>query len=158
AGAALVAYRSTHHPVPVIEPAMLRVRTFAWSNAAAIAFSASFAANMRLLVLWLQRVWHWSAIDTGLGVAPGPMMVPGFAVVANRLQRRLGSAAVTAIGSVLGISVMIAILGTSHTPTEALDQFRNTFWVIAAAGLVGAVLALGMTPRTQTPRTSVETA
>jgi hypothetical protein len=62
------------------------------------------------------------------------------------------------IGSVLGISVMIAILGTPHTPTQALDQFRNTFWVIAAAGLVGAILALGMTPRTQTPRTPAETA
>src|SRR5207245_5265787 len=99
AGAALVAYRSARHAVPVIEPALLRVRTFAWSNAAAIAFSAAFAANMLLLVLWLQRVWHWSAIDTGLGVAPGPMMVPVFAAVAHRLQRRLGSAAVTATRS-----------------------------------------------------------
>ena len=179
-------------------------------------------------MLWLQRVWHWSAIDTGLGVAPGPMMVPAFAAVAHRLQRRLGSGAVTAIGclmfaasvvlmltsltlsasysseilpalilggsgvglalpeimsaststlppdrtstgsaivnmsrqigSVLGISVMIAILGTPHTPTQALDQFRNTFWAIAAAGLLGAILALGMTPRTRTPRTATEIA
>jgi hypothetical protein len=56
------------------------------------------------------------------------------------------------IGSVLGISVMIAILGTPHTPTQALDQFRNTFWAIAAAGLIGAILALGMTPRARAGR------
>src|SRR3989440_2136128 len=228
AGRGPVPYRSARHAVPVIEPALLRVRTFAWSNAAAIAFSASFAANMLLVVLWLQRVWHWSALDTGLGVAPGPMMVPVFAALAHRLQRRLGSGAVTAIGclmfavsvvlmltsltlsasyssemlpalilggssvgfvlpeimsastrtlppeptstgsaivnmsrqigAVLGISVMIAILGAPHTPIQALDQFRNTFWVIASAGLVGAILALGMTPRTRNAHTSAEIA
>jgi EmrB/QacA subfamily drug resistance transporter len=227
-GVAAVAYRSSRHAAPVIEPALLRVRTFAWSNFAAIAFSASFAANMLLLVLWLQRVWGWSAIDTGLGVAPGPMMVPAFAVVAHRLQRRIGSGGVTAlgclmfaasvvlmltslgtsssysseilpglilggsgiglalpeimsaststlpadrsstgsaiinmsrqVGSVLGISVMIAVLGTPHTASQALDQFRTTFWVIAAAGLVGAVLALGMTPRTPVPLIAVDAA
>lgn len=226
-GVGLVAYRSARHPAPLIEPELLRVRTFAWSNATAIAFSASFAANMLLLVLWLQRAWGWSAIDTGLGVAPGPMMVPAFAVVAHRLQRRLGSGAVTAIGclmfagsvvllltslgltsnyaseilpgliiggsgiglalpeimsaststlppdrtstgsaivnmsrqigSVLGISVMIAVLGTPHTPTQALDQFRTTFWVIAAAGIVGAILAPGMTARPHTQHVVAET-
>jgi hypothetical protein len=41
---------------------------------------------------------------------------------------------------------MIAMLGTPHTPIEALSAFRDTFWFIAAAGFVGAVLALGMTP------------
>jgi hypothetical protein len=62
------------------------------------------------------------------------------------------------IGSVLGISIMIAILGTPHTPIQALDQFRNTFWVIASAGVIGAILALGMTPRARVSRTSLELA
>src|SRR5437763_1868500 len=122
AGVALVAYRSARHAVPVIEPALLRVRTFAWSNAAAIAFSASFAANMLLLVLWLQRVWHWSAIDTGLGVAPGPMMVPAFAVVAHRLQRRLGSGAVTAIGCLMfAASVVLMLTSLGLTPSYSSE-------------------------------------
>jgi MFS family permease len=148
------------------------------------------------------------------------MMVPAFAAVAHRLQRRLGSGAITAagcglfstsvilmiasvglapsyaseilpgliiggagvglalpeimsaatstlpadrtstgsaivnmsrqIGAVLGISVMIALLGTPRTPTQALDQFRNVWWAVTAAGLIGAILALGMTPRNRT--------
>ncbi len=117
-GAAVVAYRSTRHAVPVVEPALLRVRTFAWSNAAAIAFSASFAANMLLMVLWLQRVWHWSAIDTGLGVAPGPMMVPALAVVAHRLQHRISSGVITAIGCVLfagSVVLMLISIGLTHS-------------------------------------------
>src|SRR3954471_3569502 len=49
--------RSARHPVPVIEPALLRVRAFAWSNVTALLFSAAFAASLLSAVLWLQQVW-----------------------------------------------------------------------------------------------------
>ena len=39
-------------------------------------------------------------------------------------------------------------------PQQALDQFRNAWWVVTAAGLIGAIVALGMTPRTRTRRIS----
>ena len=30
------------------------------------------------IVLWMQDVWGWSALHTGLAFAPGPLMVPLF--------------------------------------------------------------------------------
>jgi len=35
----------------------------------------------------MQQVWRYSALQTGLAVAPGQLMVPVFAAVAQRLSR-----------------------------------------------------------------------
>ena len=42
------------------------MRTFAWSNATALLFSLAFGAGLLAAVLWLQDVWGWSALKTGL--------------------------------------------------------------------------------------------
>src|SRR4051794_18002105 len=39
-GLALFWFRSARHPVPVVEPALLKVRAFTWSNATSLLFSA----------------------------------------------------------------------------------------------------------------------
>ncbi len=83
--------RSRNHPAPVIEPALLRVRAFAWSNVTALVFTAAFAANLLTAILWMQQVWGYSALRTGLGIAPGPLMVPVAALVAGRLASRLAA-------------------------------------------------------------------
>ncbi len=215
----LLVRRSLHHPSPLVEPDLVAVRAFGWANLTAIAFSAAFAANLLAMVLWMQQVWGWSALRTGLGVAPGPLMVPLFAVVAGLLVARgvavgritaagcvlfsaglvvtltrlvpepayaghllpglliggagvglalptilsaatadlpahrsaTGSAVVTMsrqVGSVLGIAVFVAVLGDPQTYAEAADAFAAGWWACAAAGIIGAVTALGMTPRT----------
>jgi EmrB/QacA subfamily drug resistance transporter len=217
--AALVLFwrRSTRHPLPVVEPALLRVRTFAWSNVTAVLFSVAFAGGLLAIVLWLQEVWGYSALRTGLAIAPGPMMVPLFAAVAQRLSGRVpagllaaigcllfgvgtallaisvgltpsyaadilpgwlvggvgvgfafptiisaatadlpaaraatGSAVVTMarqIGLVLGVSLLVALVGTPSGPDAVLTSFRSAWWVIAAVAAVAALTAARMTPR-----------
>src|SRR5687767_1425529 len=62
-------------------------------------FSVSFGAMLLSLVLWMQDVWGWSALATGLAVAPGPLMVPLFSfLVAGRLIARFGPAPVVTAG------------------------------------------------------------
>jgi MFS family permease len=52
------------------------------------------------VVLWTQNDWGWSALHTGLAVAPGPIMVPLFAfLVAGRMIARFGPGPVIAVGS-----------------------------------------------------------
>ena len=52
------------------------------------------------IVLWEQEVWGWSALQAGLAIAPGPLMVPLMSfVVAGRLIARYGPALVIALGS-----------------------------------------------------------
>lgn len=210
--------RSSRHANPVIEPALLAVRTFASSNAAILLFCVAFAGNLLIGVLWMQEVWNYSAIQTGLGVAPGPLMVPIFALVAGRMigaripvgvvtafgcllcalgigimtssleatpdyvgtllpgwlvggagvglalptilasattdlpshRYATGSAVVNMsrqIGSVLGVSLAVAVLGTPHGYLDAHESFVNAWLVIGSFMLVAAVAALGMTPR-----------
>jgi EmrB/QacA subfamily drug resistance transporter len=216
AGAVFV-HRIRTHASPVVEPALLRVRTFAWSNAAALTYSAAFAASLLAAILWMQDVWHYSAVRTGLAVAPGPLMVPIFTAVAHRLVHRVqvgvvaaagcalfgagnvillasvgphahyamaflpgwlvvgagvglafptilssatadlppartatGSAVITMsrqVGLVLGVSILVAVLGTSTAFAQAHAAFQHGWWAIAAMSAVGMFAALGMTPR-----------
>ena len=51
----------------------------------------AFGAMLLSIVLWEQDVWGWSALRTGLAIAPGPLMVPLFSfLVAGRLIARFG--------------------------------------------------------------------
>jgi MFS family permease len=63
---------------PLIDPAPFRLRPFTGASTVAVFFSAAFGAMLLSRVLWAQDVWHWSALSTGLSIAPGPIMVPLF--------------------------------------------------------------------------------
>jgi EmrB/QacA subfamily drug resistance transporter len=215
-GAAGFWLRSLRHHSPVIEPALLRVASFAWANATSVAFTAAFAAGLLANVLWLQEVWHYSALRTGLAITPGPLMVPIFAAVGQRLTRRFGAGRVASagsalfaagtallvfslgerpryvaqalpgwlvtgmavglalptilssataelpaaraatgsavvnmsrqIGAVLGVSVLIALLGTAHGYPDLHAAFDRARWTVVAGALVAAPAALRMTP------------
>ncbi|MEV7323988.1 MFS transporter [Streptomyces sp. NPDC093970] len=101
AALALCAVRSARHPVPVVDPGLLRDRVFGWAGIATLLFYTAFAGQLLGLTLWFQQTWHWSAIETGLGVAPGPAMVFAGALSAQRLARRLPVGVVAATGSAL---------------------------------------------------------
>jgi len=83
--------RSRRHHSPVIELELLRSRTFSGAFAASILYYAAFGAFVLSAVEFLTGVWRYSAVEAGLAIAPGPLMVLPFArVVAPRLAARLG--------------------------------------------------------------------
>src|SRR3954464_11612748 len=87
---------------PLIDRALFRLRPFTGASAVAVFFSAAFGAMLLSRVLWMQDVWHWSALTTGLGIAPGPLMVPLFSFVfAGPLITRFGPGLVIAAGSAI---------------------------------------------------------
>lgn len=223
-----VALTSRRHPVPVIAPSLLRVKAFAASNATSLLFSIPFAGSLLTTILWMQQVWHYSAIQTGFGVAPGPLMVPLFAAVAHRLSSRVpvgwlvsigcllfglggvimlssvgatpnyageilpgwliggagvgfalpnilssatadlpatlaatGSALVNMsrqIGTVLGVSLVVAALGTPTTYLEAHAAFTDAWWLLAGVAVAAAVTAVRMTPAAATQVSTPEVA
>ena len=95
---ALFIYRSARHPAPVIELHLLRRPLFATATAANVVFGIAFGAMLLLVTLWCQDVWGWSALRTGLGVAPGPLLVPFWAIAAGPIARRIGPGPVAALG------------------------------------------------------------
>lgn len=84
---------------PLVDPALFRNRVFTGAALALLAFMTAFGAFLLSRVLWDQTVWGWSALKTGLALAPGPFMVPVTSIlVAGRLIPRIGAGGVVALG------------------------------------------------------------
>lgn len=136
--AILFAVRSARHPAPVIEPALLRVRTFRWSLLAMFLFNVSFAANLLVGVLWLQQVWGYGVLRTGLAVAVGPLLVPLTAAVVQRLLPSVPPGRLVIAGSLTcALGCVLAAARMGETPAYALDYLPA--W---AVGGIGVGLAL----------------
>jgi EmrB/QacA subfamily drug resistance transporter len=105
---------------PLVDPALLRIPAFAGASAALALFSVAFGAMLLSIVLWEQDVWGWSALRTGLAVAPGPVLVPVLASVAGRVIPRFGAGRVAAVGA-LAFAAGLAwwALGVSAEPNYA---------------------------------------
>ncbi len=80
--------RLTRHHNPLIDPALFKIRAFRGSSIVALTFSIAFGAMLLSIVLWMQDVWRWSALQTGLAFAPGPLMVPLFGFLLHRAADR----------------------------------------------------------------------
>ena len=90
--------RSVRHDAPVVDLKLLESRSFNGAILASIAYHAGFGAFLLNMVEFLTVVWHFSAIDAGLAIAPGPLMVLPFArIVAPRLSAMLGGAGRVAV-------------------------------------------------------------
>jgi len=86
---------------PFIDPALFAVRPFTGASLVMAPYSAAFGAMLLSIALWEQTVWGWSALKTGLAIAPGPLLVPFTSLLfAGRLIARFGAAAVVSAGIV----------------------------------------------------------
>jgi MFS family permease len=101
--ALLVAFgiRCAHHPVPVIEPALLRVRPFAFASLAGLAFFVAFGSMLLGYVLFLTRVWGEDVLTAGLMIAPGPLMAAATSVPSGLITGRFGARAAAVPGTLL---------------------------------------------------------
>ncbi|WP_055587496.1 MFS transporter [Peterkaempfera griseoplana] len=124
--------RSARHPAPVVELPLLRVRAFAVASGASLLFAVAFAAMLLTSVLWCQQVWGYSALRTGLAIAPGPLVVPPLALATGRVVHRFGPGPVAAVGC------LVFGAGTLWWAT-ALDT--GPHW---AAGLLPGMLVTGL--------------
>ncbi|MEU9011622.1 MFS transporter [Streptomyces sp. NPDC048479] len=114
---ALFVRRSAKHPVPVLPLQLLRTPAMGPALLANLLFAAAFAAMLLSAALWCQNVWHWSALQTGLAISPGPVMVPLLSKYAGLLVQRFGAAVVAATGSglfAIGLFWWIAALSVKE--------------------------------------------
>lgn len=84
---------------PFVDPALFKIRQFTGAALVMAPYSAAFGAMLLSLALWGQNAWGWSALQAGLAIAPGPLLVPITSLfVAGRLIARFGAAAVVTAG------------------------------------------------------------
>ncbi|MBL7497630.1 MFS transporter [Frankia sp. CNm7] len=105
-----------HSRTPLISPSLFASRSFTGASIVALSFSASFGAMLLSIVLWEQSRWGWSALEAGLAMAPGPLMVPLVSFgIAGRLIARYGPAMLITAGSVIfgaGVAWWALAIGT----------------------------------------------
>jgi EmrB/QacA subfamily drug resistance transporter len=131
-------FRSAHHPAPVIELPLLRVRSFALANLAAAVFFAGFGAMLLSGVLLLTEVWGYSALKAGLALSPGPLTAAIFAAPAGRLGGRIGQRPIAVAGGLTFAAGFALILASVTSSPEYAATFLPGF-VLGGAG-VGMVL------------------
>jgi MFS family permease len=132
--AAILIHRSARLAAPIVDLALFTVRPFAWANAAYVVFAISFSAQLLALTLWLQNVWGWGPLATGLGLAPAPAVVFLVGLGLQRRLERFPDGAVAATGAVLlglGALVIAQSLGRS---TDYLTQILPG-WLLVGAGV-----------------------
>ncbi len=100
---------------PFVDPALFAARPFTGATLVMAPYSAAFGAMLLSVALWEQTVWGWSALKTGLAIAPGPLLVPFTSLLfAGRLIARFGAAAVVSAGIMSfagGLMIWAMLLG-----------------------------------------------
>jgi len=144
--AAVFVARSARHPAPVLEPAILRIRTFSTANAAFFLFSIGFYALLLGNILFLTEVWRYSLLQAGFAVTPGALMAAVAAGAGGRLVERFGSRQVAVPALMLFCGACLAYHGAGPRP-DYLGHWLPTQLVsgsavgLTFAGLTSASVA-----------------
>lgn len=133
-GVILFVARMMRHPNPVVSPALFRVPTFAWANITVLAFCTAFGAWFLSIALWLENVAGFSAIETGLAIVPGPLMVPVFAAVSQRLLRPMPVGYVVALGNLSFAAGVLLVLISDPASSQYLTEVLPG-WVLSGVGI-----------------------
>jgi EmrB/QacA subfamily drug resistance transporter len=137
AGAAFV-LRSVRHHSPLVEFGLLRTPTFGAASVATFLFSVGFATMLLSNVLWLQEIWRYGPVWTGLAIAPGPAMVPLVTMGTGRLIRRFGPGAVAAVGNLVFAAGLVLRAESVYSGRSYLVDFLPSM-LLTGVG-VGLVL------------------
>jgi EmrB/QacA subfamily drug resistance transporter len=108
--------RTSRQRTPVIDLSLLRIRAFALSNGVTAVAASGFYAYTLCNVLFLTTVWHYSILNAGLALTPGPLVAMAVAGPASRMVARLGARAVVVPGALVwagGMAYFASQLGVA---------------------------------------------
>jgi EmrB/QacA subfamily drug resistance transporter len=130
-------WRSERHDSPVVEPSMLRVRSFGLAVGASVLFFAGFGAMLLAGVLFLTGVWHESVLTAGLMLFPGPATATAFSIPSARLGARVGYRLPGVIGALLFVAGQVwFITQTGNTPAYLAEYLPGIAISGAGVGLM----------------------
>ena len=133
----ITTYRAFHHPRPLVEPSLFKSRPFTIASIALILFFMSFASFLLGTVLFFENTWHFSTIQTGLALAPGPVMAAVAALNAGWIADHFGRT----LPVILGPALFAVMAGYWLLAAHAHPDYVTGF---LPALLIGG-LASGMT-------------
>jgi NTE family protein len=128
--------RCRRDPGRTIDPALLKIRSFDVANGATTVLAVGFYGYTLCNVLFLTGVWHYSVLQAGLALMPGPVIAMAIAAAASRPIERFGHRAVIVPGAAIwasGTAFMVANAGTQA-------DFLGTLLPVIVLSGVGAGL------------------
>ncbi len=134
---AVFVWRCLKSSNPFVDPALFRIRQFTGASLVMAPYSAAFGAMLLSVALWEQTAWGWSALKTGLAIAPGPLLVPITSLLfAGRLIARFGAAPVITAGILFFAAGLIAWASFIGLEPNA---------VFVAMGMIPTGIGVGLT-------------
>ena len=92
---------SRYHSAPLVEPALLRIRSFVAGNMLTLVASAGFYAYLLTHVLFLNYVWGYTLLSAGLAIAPAAFVAAVVAAVLGRVADRHGYRMIVVVGALI---------------------------------------------------------
>ncbi len=152
-------YRSSHHDQPVLDLILFRAPSFRIANAAAFLYSMGFFAMLLGNILFLTSVWHYSILDAGLAVTPGPLVVAVVSGPAGKVASRIGFRPVLLTGFVVYALGVLWYVARVHLAAHYLSLWLpGTLIVGLGIGLTFPVLSAAAVSSLQRERFSVGSA
>ncbi|MBU3061945.1 MFS transporter [Nocardia sp. NEAU-G5] len=122
---------------PVIEKRLFESRIFTASAVGLILFSTGFSIFLLGGALFMQNIWHYSALRAGSGIAPAPVVSIVFAVLAGPINKRFGRVLPTVTGTLAMTVAAVIWLLTVNTGSD--------YWTSLFPGLIAMGIAGGLT-------------
>jgi MFS family permease len=94
--------RANHHPAPLFDLGLFRIRSYRVGLVGSLLFSAGFFGSWVLLPTFIQRWWDWSVLKTGFAVMPGSLIAAFLSGPIGSVVDRFGHRRVVALGGMLG--------------------------------------------------------
>jgi EmrB/QacA subfamily drug resistance transporter len=94
-------YRSAHHPRPLLDLDLFRLRSFSAGVSAQALYIGSFFGWLVLMPSFLQSIWGWSPLAAGFALAPSPTISALVSPFAGRAADRIGHRGLVAAGASL---------------------------------------------------------
>ncbi len=114
---ALFVWRSRSAREPLFDRGLLRIRQFDIAGAVFTVAMAGFFGYTLINALFLTGVWHYSLLETGAVMTPGPLVAFVLARPTSELVQRHGFRPVLVVGAALwGIGVLLLSLLSGSKP------------------------------------------
>ena len=113
--AILFVRRSARHPAPLLDGALLRIRSLSVANGLMVLAAAAYFGVILNNVLFLTTVWGWSVLEAGLAMTPGPIVAAVVAGPVGRLLARIDARPVILVGGAVwaaGIAGYLLLAGS----------------------------------------------
>jgi EmrB/QacA subfamily drug resistance transporter len=138
--AALAAAMSLHRTFsaehPIIERELFRSRVFSAATVGLLLFFCGFAIFLLGSALFMQNVWHFSAVKAGVCLTPAPVVAIGFAVSAGPIQRRFGRTLPAMVGTIaMAIAGGWWLARVGHRPHYWPEMFPGLMVMGISGGL-----------------------